>query len=433
MSDLVQTWPAVAARPYSDAHTRIPRIVFVGLWALTVLTFHLPDEGTSLSSFQLLKIALRVFGTGYLAALLLVNWSHARRSIVMWNFFPFALFVGWGIVSVSWSALPRDSLGQVSGLVVLLLLAINIAVLMRGERDLLRVLFHLSAALLTFSAGLLLTHRLYPDVVRFSRFASTAVHPTSSSSAASLGILVLVGAYLFWNPRWSRLMLVPGLLIHGYTLFLAQNRTATFLTVVLLLVMYFGLKIRRVLPLAVVAASAITLAYLTTDPGLRLLRSFVSQGGEFIVRGSPDDLQNFSGRTQMWSIMWNSYLDSPLIGHGYFVTSSTGSVTVWYESGNWTAHNLWLQALATTGVVGAALLLWGLVVPLRAITRSARTDVECKKVAYFVGLFTFWYFVWGLFDSAFLGPLEAVSVVVFVVLGVGVGYVQPSRVKAVTP
>ena len=436
MSEAVNIRPSVHVRPWSRAGTRTPirGIVFVCLWGLTLLTFHMPEGGpsTALGSFAMLKVAVRIFSVGCLGMLLLLNWSHPKRSTVMRRFFFLSLFVGWGIVSVAWSALPKDSLGQVSGLVVLLLLAINFAVLMEGKRDLSIILFHLSGALLTFSTGLLLAHRLYPDVVRFSRFASTAVHPTNASSAASLGILVLVGAYLLWNPRWSRLMLVPGLLIHGYTLFLAQSRTATFLTLALVFAMYFGLKIRRMLPLVVLAASVATIAYLAADPGMKNARSFLSLGSQYVERGSPDDLQNFSGRTQMWNIMWNSYLDSPLIGHGYFVTSRTGSVTVWYESGNWTAHNLWLQALVTTGVVGALLLLWGLVAPLLAIRSSAATGAECQKVAHFVRVFVVWYFVWGLLDSAFLGSLESVSVVVFVVLGIGVGYAESSRLRGMT-
>ena len=424
---------AVEARPSSSAETRsrIPGIVFVCLWLLTLLTFQMPESpdalSTSLSPVTKLKIAVRVSSIVYLASLLLVNWNHPKRSTVTWCFFPLALFVGWGIVSVSWSPLLNVSLGQVCGLVVLLLMAINLAMFLRDERDLTGILFHLSAALLTFTSGLQLAHLLYPNLVGFDRLSSTAVHPSTASGTASLGMIVLVSTYLLWCPRWSRLMLAPGLLIHGYTLFLAQSRTAAFLTITLILAMYLRFKVRRTLPLAVLAACTLTSAYLATDPALNRARSFFSIGRQYVERGSPEDLRDFTGRTQMWNIMWKSYLDSPLIGHGYFVTSRTGSVTVWYESGNWTAHNIWLQALVTTGAVGTCLFLWGLVRPLLAIRRSASRGVQYQKVAYFLLLFVIWYFVWGLVDSSFLGALESVSVVVFVVLGIGVGYVEPSR------
>jgi O-antigen ligase len=396
------------------------------LWALALLTFKMPDTlsgvSDSMDPVAKLKLVLRLFCVGSLGGLLWMNWRHPRCRTVLRCFLPLALFTVWGIVSVLWSALAKVSLGQVSGLVVLLLLAINLAVLMQKQEST-RILFHLSAALLTFSTVLLLVYHLYPGLVGFKRLEPTAVHPTSSGATASLGILLCLGVYLIWGANWSRVMLLPALLIHGYVLHLAHSRTAMILTISLAIAMYFGFRIRRALPLALAAGSTLMIGYLVADPALEISREFLNVSSQYVERGKPEDLRKFTGRTDMWNAMWKSYLESPLIGHGYFVTSRTGEIDVWYEKGNWTAHNIWLQALVTTGLVGALLFLWGLVRPLRAIRRCASSGVDCRQAASFVRVMVIWYFVWGLFASSFLGGVEAPSVVAFVVLGMGVGNV----------
>jgi hypothetical protein len=83
-----------------------------------------------------------------------------------------------------------------------------------------------------------------------------------------------------------------------------------------------------------------------------------------------------------------------------------------------------LQALVTTGAVGAALLAWGVLTPLAALWRRHRA---CRRAGVFVGVLVAWYAVWGQFNESFLGPVEADPVVFFVVLGVAAAQALPRR------
>ena len=119
--------------------------------------------------------------------------------------------------------------------------------------------------------------------------------------------------------------------------------------------------------------------------------------------------------------MWASYLDAPALGHGYFVTSRTGGIHVWHETANWSAHNLLLQVLVTTGAAGAALFLTGFAaVPVLAAVRLLRTP-HYRGFAALAGLLGAWAFGWGLLNESFMGPLQPESVLYFFLYGLAVG------------
>jgi O-antigen ligase len=106
------------------------------------------------------------------------------------------------------------------------------------------------------------------------------------------------------------------------------------------------------------------------------------------------------------------------------VTSAHGEFLMWGMWANWTAHNFALQVLATTGLVGALLLALGLSLPLaRAWTRRSHSSWN-RRLWYLILLFGAWYFVWGLFNESWLGPLEPESVLFFAVLGLAAGAPQ---------
>jgi O-antigen ligase len=125
----------------------------------------------------------------------------------------------------------------------------------------------------------------------------------------------------------------------------------------------------------------------------------------------------------MWAAMWDSYRQSPLIGHGYFVSSATGEIYVWYRWANWTAHNVALQALVTTGLVGAFLLAFGIGYPFFRMLRSRRADRHTGNVFRLVLVVGGWFVVWGLFNASLTGPIGPQSVVFFAMLGIAVGHV----------
>jgi O-antigen ligase len=128
----------------------------------------------------------------------------------------------------------------------------------------------------------------------------------------------------------------------------------------------------------------------------------------------------------MWEVMWKSFLDSPLIGHGFFVSSASGSLYVWYVDGNWTAHNVVLQALVTTGIVGASLLAYGLWRSFGPFLLSYRSTIEGRCIC----LLLLYYSVWAMFNESFLGPVQPESALFFTLIGIAVGsVVQNNQIR----
>lgn len=82
----------------------------------------------------------------------------------------------------------------------------------------------------------------------------------------------------------------------------------------------------------------------------------IDNASAYVQRGqTSEELQQVSGRAELWQAVWQHFLDSPICGHGYFVTSSTGKLDAWEGPSNQDAHNIVLQVLVTTGIVGGGL------------------------------------------------------------------------------
>ena len=79
-----------------------------------------------------------------------------------------------------------------------------------------------------------------------------------------------------------------------------------------------------------------------------------------------------NGRTEMWSAYWNLWLDSPFLGVPSGVIADavrSGAIPAWAAA---SAHNALLDALARTGLVGAALVIATAVVAVWLAIRAAR-------------------------------------------------------------
>ena len=175
----------------------------------------------------------------------------------------------------------------------------------------------------------------------------------------------------------------------------------------------------------VVTTSLAMACYLIVDPGLTLVDAFLGSSVDFLHRGqSTGELTELSGRSEMWAKMWKSYLDSPIVGHGYFVCSSTGELYVWFTTQNHTAHNAILQSLVTTGLVGFLIfILWHISLFLMLI-KTTISKLTSPVNQCLVPPILLWFVCWCLLNSSILGPVRPESVVYAITVGLLVGQYQ---------
>lgn len=402
------------------------------IWLLMLLTFSAPGrEGPSemgaLDAIALVKLAVRVIGLVLLGLAIFSSWRQPRRQAVARCLLPLGLYVCWSILSTLWSPLKSISLGQAGGLLVQVMLAFTVALRCTDPCHRSKVLYHLSLAMLAFSTVVLIINALSHEASGLGRGLSIEtqggfVHPTAAGATASLGIVILVAARLLWDWRWSKVLLMPGLLIHIGLLVLAASRTAMAMGVVTVVLSFLLFSRRFILSAVTTMVCIAAVGYLAADPGLELADKAFGSVVEYAQRGETiESMQTLTGRTILWEAIWDSFTESPLIGHGYFVTSKSGALDVWGGPSNHSAHNVVLQVLVSTGLIGVILFLWGLIQPFAICKKSLMRNSGSRKLAALLGLLGIWYFGWGLLCAAFMGPVRPESVTFFTLLGLALG------------
>ncbi len=367
------------------------------------------------------KMASRAFVLASVGVFLFRARGSQRLFRVLRIASPLLLFCAWSIASTAWSSDPRTSFIQSCTFTLLLLMAVVTGCCCRNASDLSRLFQYLTISCVVSGVGLLLLRLGASKYGALTRKSSGILHSTTAGSMASVGMVALIACYLMWGWPWTRRWLIPGVLTFAGVMVAGGNRHSMAIAFLLSFVVccMYGSRI------AVVGfsllGSTLTALYLTLDSRLTLLRGASSELGDLIRQGQTTrTLQTFSGRSEMWRKMWDSYLEAPIRGHGYFVTSAKGRILVWGEWGNWTAHNNLLQILVTTGLVGASLLLGGLLVLLLRV--YARRSVD-SRAGTFIALMVTWYLIWGLLNSSFIGPMMPESLYFSVLVGMCLGIV----------
>ena len=411
--------------------------VAVVIWALMFSAVSPPEEykasayGTTSvlppAILQAGKLATRLISFGAIAMGLLSMARHPRFAASLRRLLPWSFYVALGVVSIAWSADRGMSIRQLFSFGVLVMTAHYLAIVWRGDRDTLRLLRTLSMSLWVMAAGLIVLAFAMPSVGALTKVSSGIFHSTAAASASALGIVTVTAMRLFWNDRYSRHWL-PIVATHVAVMIVAGNRLS-FLVTAMVVGVAIAVKASRPLLAGIVAAVSLMVALsFTFDPSMTVIENIGGEIGGYAKQGqSSKELSSLSGREEMWTKIWDSYLEAPILGHGYFVTSASGRIYVWYEWGNWTAHNLVLQTLATMGIVGLVLVVIGWAWPLCSMhaARGRIADVDRSIAA--IWMLTFWFLGWGLLNSSFIGPMSPESVVFFVGLGVAVAIAVDRR------
>jgi O-antigen ligase len=396
--------------------------VCMGCGALLMLSgFRAPEDYDGLNPvFAQFKVIARLVAILTLSGVIFlsVRADPQRALRIAKLFLPIGLFCGYAICSTVWSALKAETLGQAGSLATLVLLALATSMLVRTPADFRNLMAGLMGLLVGISLILLITGLLLPVTGHMTRNGEGLGHATYSGSTAALAALVLILCSLFSNWRWPTRLLFAGMPVLGAVMIISANRLSMAITVSLigLSIILFGS--RTVIAGLLIGIGIIGTMFLLVDPDFSSLQDSL----DYLSRDqSSEEIGSLSGRSDMWEIMWNSFLESPILGHGYFVTSSTGELYMWYSSKNWTAHNAALQALVTTGIVGIVLLTLGLAIPAVAFAMSSAKHGSHRRMKWFVSLIFAWYALWGILNESIMGPVQPESVVFFAIFGTMIG------------
>ena len=411
------------------------RAAFLAMWLMTLIIFSAPNRESvetlsALDPIAIIKVLARIVALAVLGLALLRSWRGGpQHRLVLWTLTPLALYTLFAIASTAWSPLPAVTVGQSGGLLAMVLLTAALALTCRTEEDARIVLLHLTLSLIVVCLIVVVAHIIDPSLSGLTRGpledpdgSPGILHPTAAGSTASLVLTVLLASWLLWAWRWTGRLLVPGLILAFVTLDLAVSRMAAGMALLVLGIMFLTLVPRSWFGLILVGTCTVLAVSLAVDPALDGFHAVLATGFQVVSRGdSVETMSTLTGRTELWAKIWESFLVSPIVGHGYFVTSATGDIDVWSGPANRTAHNVVLQALVSTGIVGCALFLWGLWRPIRLFVYAFRASQHVQQVAFFSLLVGIWFLGWGQLSESILGPVRPESVVFFTTLGLAIG------------
>jgi O-antigen ligase len=285
------------------------------------------------------------------------------------------LFLGWVTLSTAWATNTADAMLDVRNWLTAGATFVVVATTVRTPRGIaLLTGGFVFGALAAVVAGLALTG-LHPAVSAINSAAdvrlSTGATDPNYLAATVVAALALSGGLAVWRREtWVRLLLACAAPILLYGLIATQSRGGLIAAAVSIVVgaAVLPTQRRRILA-ALIPIIALMALFFTVNPEAYHRLSQQDGGGD--------------GRTELWRIAWRIAEDHPLVGIGVnnFVAREqayvlrVGSLEHAQQlviDDPKVVHNMYLQMLAETGIIGLTLFVAMIVALLRATYRAAR-------------------------------------------------------------
>jgi len=199
-----------------------------------------------------------------------------------------------------------------------------------------------------------------------------------TSSANVIGAAVASGTLLmaiYWRALRAHLLLKLGLLfIFLWALYLSDNRWATF-SVAFIALAYYKFSFRRPLAIFIVVAAAIF--------GILLVSPFTTEIMQALSRsGNANEILTGTNRTAIWAVAIKLWQQRPLVGWGYASGFFILPLQVGLFADAADTHNLFLEILFGTGLIGAVLFFLAASGTLRAAWK--RSDRRALALFAFI-------------------------------------------------
>jgi glycosyltransferase involved in cell wall biosynthesis/O-antigen ligase len=281
-----------------------------------------------------------------------------------------AALLAWLAATVAWAPDSGLAVSQLWKFGISLGIFAALAVMVRSEAGVRLILlaFVAGAAITALCALLGLNAGPVNALPGQSRIQGGAGDP-NVLAAAALAAAALAGGLLPGAQRpATRLLLMAAIVVFGLTLAGTESRGGAIAAIVVLAAALLVMRGRRaaVLGFTLAALAAASAWFITSPDGFERLTDFNDRG---------------NGRDELWRIAWEMFLSHPLQGVGLqnFVPQAPGYVLHPGElefihliiERPVVVHNIYLQFLAETGLVGLTLFLTLVAVSLTASLRAA--------------------------------------------------------------
>lgn len=175
------------------------------------------------------------------------------------------------------------------------------------------------------------------------RFSGVYSNPNYAGGAAAISIAICIFPFARARTAATLGLVVFGVAIQCVSLVLSSSR-GSILALTIGLIFFLLTRFRVVKLIAVIFSMGAVLSILMISPLSHRLVSFLGSAPQLLETAS-------SGRAEIYRLLIARWLTVPLTGSGYRSTElSSGTIGV-------SAHNIFLQALVETGLVGFLALL----------------------------------------------------------------------------
>ena len=364
---IFSTEPLVAHRSATDREVRIVSLLLLALVVLPhfSLRSNLEDVSYGLIDAQLL---LRL---GLCALCGLYGLANLSRVMALLNCFPLAWMLLLAAVTVATVPLAVDPRAALSSSAVLwsMLLFVPAALLKLGTRRTLRVILLGSAVYLIGQWLLYFLAPEYGQGVELLPNGDAIYRVGADSQQLGFQSVVTVGLALILlrrgqlSARWHWILLA----LATVTLLGARSRTAA----IAVIVAASAVLVRRLSParralLVGGGAVAVCLAYLLLSSGFSAAH-FENVEASLARSGNSEEIESFTGRSDIWHFVWKKIEQKPILGWGYCCSIAASQELDPFLRH---AHNEVLNGALGLGIVGTIPLLGMFLQQLLGIWRT---------------------------------------------------------------